>query len=80
MTFRASTYVEAARAKIRNLEAALVTARRIGTAVGIVMATYKVTDTPAHWSTCGGRLRSARTGHPTMAHSRASPSIAQPPR
>lgn len=33
--------------KIRSLETALVTARRIATAVGIVMATYKVTDDAA---------------------------------
>jgi hypothetical protein len=31
-----------ARTKIANLETALLTARRIGTAVGIVMVTYKV--------------------------------------
>lgn len=39
--------LDLAREKIANLEAALVTARRIGTAVGIVMATYKVTDSEA---------------------------------
>ncbi|HJQ42081.1 MAG TPA: ANTAR domain-containing protein [Jatrophihabitantaceae bacterium] len=33
--------------KIRELETALITSRRIGTAVGIVMATYKVTDEAA---------------------------------
>lgn len=37
----------AAREKIVHLERALITSRRIGTAVGILMATYKVTDRAA---------------------------------
>ena len=37
----------AARERIANLERALVNARRIGTAVGVVMAMYKVTDSEA---------------------------------
>ena len=37
----------AAHEQIRNLETALLTARRIGTAVGIVMANYKITDEAA---------------------------------
>ena len=39
--------LETARAQIHNLEIALISARRIGTAVGIVMATYKVSDEAA---------------------------------
>ena len=35
------------RAKIANLEVALVTARRIGAAVGILMAMHKLTDVDA---------------------------------
>jgi hypothetical protein len=39
--------LDAARAKIANLEIALTTARRIGAAVGIVMAELKLTDARA---------------------------------
>jgi hypothetical protein len=39
--------LSAAQTKIANLETALTTARRISMAVGILMATYKVTDEAA---------------------------------
>lgn len=48
------------RNQIGNLEAALITCRRIGTAIGIVMVTYKITDDDAFRLLSVGSQRSHR--------------------